>query len=126
MKRGDIVTRVRRNLRAVRWKDRRYVHILKNIHVPPVEGNFTYESGHTIKPRVVDDYNAYMVFVDKSDRMVNSYGIARRTWNWTKKLFFHLTDITIFNAFLIHKSCGGKMTQKNLGGSGSRTDYPVA
>jgi hypothetical protein len=45
---------------------------------------------------------------------VNSYGIARRTWKWTKKLFFHLTDMTILNAFLIHKSCGGKMTQKQF------------
>ena len=54
---------------------------------PPVEGNFTQESGQAIKPRVVEDYNPYMGFVDKSDRMVNSYGIARRTWKWTKKLF---------------------------------------
>jgi len=46
--------------------------------------------------------------------MVNSYGIARRTWKWTKKLFFHLTDITILNTFLIHKSCGSKMTHKNF------------
>jgi hypothetical protein len=46
--------------------------------------------------------------------MVNSYGIARRTWKWTKKLFFHLTDMTMLNAFLIHKSCGGKMTHKNF------------
>jgi hypothetical protein len=29
-----------------------------------------------------------------------------------KKLFFHLTDMTILNAFLNHKSCGGKMTHK--------------
>jgi hypothetical protein len=29
-----------------------------------------------------------MGFVDKSDRMVNSYGTARRIWKWTKKLFF--------------------------------------
>ena len=79
-----------------------------------VEGNFTEESGQAIKPRVVEDYNAYMGFVDKSDRMVNSYGIARRTWKWTKKLFFHLTDMTILNAFLIHKSCDGKMTHKNF------------
>ena len=53
-----------------------------------------------------------MGFVDKSDRMVNSYGIARKTWKWTKKLFFHLTDMTILNAFLAHKSRGGKMTHK--------------
>jgi len=28
--------------------------------------------------------------------------------------FFHLTDMTILNAFLIHKSCGGKMTHKGF------------
>ena len=59
-------------------------------------------------------YNAYMGFMDKSDRTVNSYGIARIIWTWTKKLFFQLTDMTILNAFLIHKSCGGKMTHRNL------------
>jgi hypothetical protein len=40
-----------------------------------------------------------MGFVDKLDRMANSYGIARRMWKWTKKLFFQLTDMTILNAF---------------------------
>jgi len=55
-----------------------------------------------------------MRFVDKSDRKVKSYGTARRTWQWTKKLFFHLTDMTILNAFLIHKSSSGKMTHKNF------------
>jgi len=29
-----------------------------------------------------------------------------------RNCFFHLTDMTILNAFLIHKSCGGKMTHK--------------
>jgi hypothetical protein len=73
-----------------------------------------YVFGQAIKPRVVEDYNAHMVFEEKSDRMVNSYGTARRTWMWTKKLFFHLTDMTILNAFLIHNSCGGKMTHKKF------------
>jgi hypothetical protein len=50
------------------------------MHDPPVEGNFADESGRAIKPTVVEDYNTYMGFVDKSDKMVNSYGIARRTW----------------------------------------------
>ena len=114
MKRGDITTRVRGTLRAVCWKDRQDVYILINTHAPPVARNFTQESGQAIKPHAVEDYNAYMRFVDKSDRMVNCYGIARRTWKWTKKLFFHLTDMTILNAFLKHKSCSGKMTHKNF------------
>jgi len=38
---------------------------------------------------------------------------------------FHLTDMTILNAFLIHKSCGGKMTHKKIPcNCRSRIDYP--
>ena len=88
MKRGDIATRVRGTLRAVRWKDRRDVYVLTNMHAPPVEGNFTDESGQAIRPHVVEDYNAHMGFVDKSDRMVNSYGTARRTGSGPKNCFF--------------------------------------
>jgi hypothetical protein len=58
------------------------------MHAPHVEGNFTQESSQAIKPRVVEDNNAYMGYVDKSDRMVNSYGIACRTWKWTRNCFF--------------------------------------
>jgi hypothetical protein len=90
------------------------VYILTNMNTPLVEGNFTQESGQAVKRHVVENYSAYMEFVDKSDRMFNSYGIAQITWKWTKKLFFHLTDMTILNSFLIHKSYGGKMTHKNF------------
>jgi hypothetical protein len=113
-KKGDIITRVRGNQSIVRWKDKRDVYVLTNMHSPPVEGNFCDESGQAVKPRVIEDYNAHMGYVDKSDRMVNSYGIARRTWKWTKKLFFHLTDMAILNAFLLHKTCCGKMTHKRF------------
>ena len=123
VKRGDIVTRVRGNLRAVLWKYKHDVYILTNMHSPPAEGNFTDDSGHAIKPRVVEDYNAYMEFVYKSDRIVNSKGIAWRTWKWTKKLFFHLTDMTILNAFLMHVKWWKDDPQKFPGGSRSRSDY---
>jgi hypothetical protein len=37
MKRRDIATRVRGTLRAVRWKDRRDVYVLTNMHAPPLK-----------------------------------------------------------------------------------------
>jgi len=43
------------------------VCILTNMHSPPVEGNFTDDSGNAIKPRVIEDYNAYKGFVDKTE-----------------------------------------------------------
>jgi hypothetical protein len=90
MNRGDIATCITGNLKAVCWIDRHDVYILTNMHAPPVASNFTEESGHAIKPHVVEDYNTYMGFVDKSDRMVNSYGTAQRTWKWMKKPVFPL------------------------------------
>jgi hypothetical protein len=71
-----------------------------NKHSPPVDGKFRDESGHGVKPHVIEDYSAHMGFMDKSDRMVNRYGIARRTWKWTNKLLFHFLDMTILNAYL--------------------------
>ena len=113
-KKGDIITRVRGNQSIVCWKDKRDVYVLTTMPTPPVEGNFCDKSGHAVKPHVTEDYNIHMGYVDKLDRMVYSYRIARRTWKWTKKLFFHLTDMTILNAFLLHKTCGGKMTHKRF------------
>jgi hypothetical protein len=103
---GDIVTRVKGYLSFVCSKDKHGMYVLSNMHPPPVDGNFRDESGHV--------YNAHMGFVDKSDRMVNSYGIAQRTWSWTKKLFFHLLDMTILYAYLLHKSYGRKVTHKQI------------
>jgi hypothetical protein len=40
-----------------------------------------------------------MDFVDVSDMMANNYSISPKTWKWTAKLFFHLVDLTILNAF---------------------------
>jgi hypothetical protein len=40
--------------------------------------------------------------------MANSYSINRRTWKWTKKLFFHLFDLAILNSYILFSSLEGK------------------
>jgi hypothetical protein len=69
---GDIRTRVRGNLTAMIWKDRRYVNMLMNMHHPPAEGNFCDEHGNALKPVIIQDYNQHMVYVDKCERMTNT------------------------------------------------------
>jgi hypothetical protein len=110
MKKGDIVSRVKGTLRAVCWKDKREVYVLSNMHIPPAEGNFKFE-GKAVKPSIIEDCNTHMGYVDLNDRMANSYSISRRTWKWTKKLFFHLLDLTVLNAYILNnKSCGSTLT----------------
>jgi hypothetical protein len=81
--------------------------MLSNTHPSPANGNFRDQYGYAIKPHIVEQYNTHMGYDDKSDRMSNSYGICRRTWKWKKKLFFHFLDLSVLNAFLLHRSGGG-------------------
>ena len=98
--RGDLTTILRR--------DKRDVRILTNIRDATAEGNFCDNNGKAIKPQIVADYNRHMGYVDKGDRMTNSYSINRRTWKWTKKLFFHLFNLAILNRYILFSSLGNK------------------
>jgi len=84
--------------------------MLTYIHDAPAEGNFCNEGGKAIKPQIVIDYNHHMGYVDKGDRMANSYFISRCTFKWMKKLFFHLLNLSILNSYILHFhfSCGRK------------------
>ena len=108
MARGDLQVRTRGDLTAILWRDKRDVRVLTNIHAAPAEGNFCNTNGKAIKPQIVADYNRHMGYVDKGDRMANTYSINRRTWKWTKKLFFHLFDLAILNSHIFFSSLGGK------------------
>jgi hypothetical protein len=83
-----------------------------NMQSPPAEGNFCYEYGKALKPATVQDHRRHMGYVDKSDCMRNYYSISRQTWKWSKKLFFHLWDLTIPNSFIVLASCGSKLSHQ--------------
>ena len=108
LKRSDLQVGTRGDLTTILWRDKRDVRILTNIHDAPAEGNFCDPNGKAIKPQIVADYNRHVSYVDKGDRMANSYSNNRRTWKWTKKLFFHLFDLIILNSHIIFFSFGGK------------------
>jgi hypothetical protein len=103
--------RTRVELTAVVWRDKSDVCLLTNTHDPPREGNYRDEHGNAIKPAIVADYNRHMGYVDKADRMANSYTASRRTWMWTT-LFFNLLDLAILNSYILFSSCGEKISQR--------------
>jgi hypothetical protein len=50
--------------------------MLTDIRNPPAECNICDGNGNALKPAVVEDYNRHMGYVDKGDRMANSYAIS--------------------------------------------------
>jgi hypothetical protein len=87
LKRGDIRVRTGADLTAILWRDKRDICML-NIYDAPAEGNFCIDRGKAIKPQIVMDYNRHMGYVDKVDRMANSYSIGLVRSNGRKNCFY--------------------------------------
>jgi len=56
-----------------------------------------------VKPISVKDYNENMGLVDKSDMQISFSESVRKSLKWYKKLFFHILDIALFNAYVLDK-----------------------
>jgi hypothetical protein len=87
LKQTDIHARERDVLTEIIWKDKQGMSILTNMHKSPAEGKICHECGRFHKLAIVEEYSRYMNYVDKGDRMGNSYSISHRTWKRIKKLF---------------------------------------
>jgi hypothetical protein len=47
------------------------------------------------------NYNKNMGYVDKVDRITNTYSISHQTWKWAEILYFHLLNLMILNSFIL-------------------------
>ena len=109
--RGQTLRKEKGSNLALRWRDKRDITMLSTIHrgqmvntgkVDPV----TREA--IVKPDCVIDYTKNMRLVDKSDMQIASVECMRRTIKWYKKLFFHLIDVALLNAFNMFKLHTGR------------------
>ena len=98
-------TLTRGNLQLIKWRDKRDVLILRSMHnvefcdVP--HGN---RNGQTVrKPKAALDYNKYIGAVDRSDQMLQYQAFKWKTLTWWKKVFFHLFNVAVLNAYITYR-----------------------
>lgn len=104
--RGESVHLHTRSLLALKWHDKREVHMLSTIHTPEqiATGKIDHKTGREIlKPRCIIDYNNNMGGVDQVDMQMSFSELARKTKKWYKKVALHLIDLAIFNAYRLYK-----------------------
>lgn len=106
---------------ALKWKDKRCVHLLSNYHTPEdcTEVNRRDKNGTVVQvpcPRAVTDYNSNMNAVDKFDQLLASYKIDRQSNKWWHRIFFYFLDACVINAYCIYKLIdpSDKETAKNF------------
>ena len=94
------------NLLELQWNDKRDVTMLSTIHesimVPTGKVHFATKQ-QKIKPLCVKEYNKNRGLVDKYDMQISFSECIRRSLKLYKKFFFHLVDLTIYNAYVLYK-----------------------
>jgi len=55
------------------------------------------------KPECVDNYNKNMGAVNKSDMQLSLTECTHKTCEWHRKLFIHLLDLCLCNAYVLYK-----------------------
>jgi hypothetical protein len=75
---------------AVLWRDKRDNRMF--MELASVEGNFCNEQWKAMKLLITENYDSYVLYMDKGDRVASSYSMSCCMWKWMRKLLFHLVD----------------------------------
>lgn len=104
----------------VYWKDNKLVVFLSSfVGVNPIHTVQRYDRKLKQKiqvscPAVVKQYNRHMGGVDLLDSLIGRYKIKIRSRKWYIRLFYHLLDITVINAWLLMRRVNKDMPVMKL------------
>jgi len=56
------------------------------------------------KPEIILEYNKNKGAVDKLDMQISFSETTRKTKKWYKKLFYHILDVSVYNAYILYQS----------------------
>jgi hypothetical protein len=81
---GQVITRRKAQLMALKWRDRRDVLMLSSVSRNEMVATGTaHQSRHQrVKPAAVIDYNNHKAGVDRLDQMASYYPLHRKTVKW--------------------------------------------
>ena len=63
-----------------------------------------------LRPSLVGSYNDGMGGVDAADQKMAFYRIATKSVKWYKRVFYHFTDLSLVNAYLLFKAMTGNQS----------------
>ena len=96
---------------AIRWVDRKPVLMLSTVHEGKIVEMDKRKRGteeNVKKPDAILDYNINMRLVDKCDMQIGEIDCVRKSVKWYKKVFFHLMDMCVLNAYNLYLVKTGK------------------
>ena len=106
LKRGQVECYRKKMLLAIKWSDKQDVSMLTTVHTAAlIDTNKTnHATGEVVrKPECIVSFNKNMGAVDKTDMQISFTECTRKTRKWYRKLFFHIMDLCLYNAYVLYK-----------------------
>ena len=63
---------------------------------------------------MIQDYNLYMIGVDKLDQLMSYYSFLHKSVKWWRKVFFWVVEVAVVNAYIISKVLAVKRGEKPM------------
>jgi hypothetical protein len=97
------------NFVATIWQDKRAVRFLSTCCEAEGDDEVkrrkkNYESLSLSCPPVVKLYSQGMGGVDRSDRMVRTYTVSRKSKKWWFRLFYYFLDMSVANSYILYQN----------------------
>lgn len=116
----DFKTEVQQNIFGVKWFDNKSVHMVSSyVGIDPMNNVQRWSTNERRyieipRPQIIAEYNQYMGGVDLSDMLVSLYRINIGTKRYYLRIFFHLVDVCIVNAWLLYRHILNKTGVKTV------------
>lgn len=101
LKKGEFIWQRNGPVTVCKWKDKREVLTISNMHVVEMVKVSNRNGKLSMKPNIIRDYNQGMSGIDRSDQMLSYYTALRKIIRWHKKVALHIIEIYIHNAHKI-------------------------
>jgi hypothetical protein len=106
LRRGEIIGKMKNNIKVIKWMDKRPVLMLttKDQHSTDLLATGkTNKAGPVLKPQCVIEYNNAKKGVDYSDQMSNYYTVLKKGLKWYRKVAMELIfGCALINAWIIY------------------------
>lgn len=106
----EMVTKIdATEIASVTWRDTKVVNLISNfVGTTPMQSVERFDKKLKKKiiidcPSIVKQYNSYMGGVDFLDSMIGRNKIKIRSKKWYMRIYYHLLDLTITNAWILYK-----------------------
>lgn len=112
LKKGETYAQYSNGVMVGKWRDVRQVLYISNQYENEMSVATNKRGVDKSKPLPIICYNEFMSGIDRQDQLMSYYPSERKTVRWYKKLFIHIIQMGILNAYLLYNkyNIGGKMS----------------